>query len=312
MGTEPNVPFTRLPHYGSGAGFSTPFGRVLSPFGQSFYVSSTKLDTSDMEKRRSSTLANALRLCKAGRGDTVYIAPGHEENVVDATMLDNLVAGVAIIGASGGAMPKFTFTATASSWTVDQANVSISGIHFDLTGIDAVVAGLAVTASDCEVSGCRLDCETTSLQAVDVITLAAGADRAVISGNTFNGDGADDVTTAVNVAAGADGVKVVSNAFVGGWHATQGAVYVAGAALRLLVADNDIANVFSGNGYGIGVADAASTGIFSGNRITTTNTGSANATGIVFDGTGSLVRCIENYHSDEARASGVLTPTVAS
>lgn len=312
MSTEPNVPFRRLPHYGAGSGFSTPFGKVLSPFGQAFYVSATKLDNSDMEKRRSSTLANALRLCKAGRGDVIYIAPGHTETVSDATMLDNLVAGVAIVGAEGGTMPVFTFTATASQWTLDHADVSVHGIHFDLTGIDAVVAGLAVTGARNVISGCKFTCETTSLQATAVITLATGADGTTIVGNRFVGTGSDDVTTAISVAAAADDITIAHNTFIGGWHATLGAISVAGAALRLLVDSNRIVNLFSGTGVCIGVADAASTGLVCYNSMSTVNTGTANATGIVFTSTGSLLRCTENYHSDEARASGVLSPAVAT
>src|SRR5688572_24258964 len=101
------------------------------------------------------TLAAALRQCRSGRADTVLVLPGHSESVADATMLDNLVSGTRIIGYGRGSMqPVFRWTATASQWILNDADVLIRGLRLRMEGANGVVKALAWTGADCRIEAC--------------------------------------------------------------------------------------------------------------------------------------------------------------
>lgn len=313
-----------LPLVGAGGGVQTEHGILLPPAGKVVaYVRSTGLSDQDNQtiaEKLVPTLAGALARCRSGEGDTIVVLPGHAENVTDATMLDNLANGTRIIGTvnpRGDNAPTFTFTATAGSWTIDQKNVFISGLRFDLTGIDAVVLGLDVTASGCCIAGNYFTAENTALQAVSVIGSSGGADYLRVSGNWFYGGVSDDVTTCIDLNGASDGNNIVidGNVMIGGWHATRGAIRIAGAIKNLLVTGNRITQLFLGatSVTCIAVSDVASTGMIEGNRMTVQNNGVAVNQGIVFAGvTTTTMMCNENYLADEPGKSGVLSPAVVA
>ncbi len=107
--------------------------------------------------------------CVQGRGDTIFVGPGHAETISDATTLKLACNGVAIVGmGSGGRRPTFTLdTASTANITVRAANMVIQNCVFlhnfaDIasvfTGLSAsvtasVAAGTAPTASNPGVGG---------------------------------------------------------------------------------------------------------------------------------------------------------------
>lgn len=70
--------------------------------------------------------------CVQGRGDIVFVAPGHAEAIPDATTLTLQCAGVAIIGLGGGnARPRLTFgTANTANIPLRAANMILQNILF--------------------------------------------------------------------------------------------------------------------------------------------------------------------------------------
>ena len=111
------------PDIQDGIGARFPWGISLAPNGgKVFYVCSAGPPdgaTDLIRTNLSATLGEGLHKCLADRGDTVIILPGHAENVVDNTMLTNLVNGTRIIGVGQGSkMPAFTWTAAASQWVI--------------------------------------------------------------------------------------------------------------------------------------------------------------------------------------------------
>lgn len=314
--------YPALPFMDLGAGLSTLYGTLIPPSTRvAGYVlsqsSSFWSGTPEAIRAMSHpTLAGALRACRANLGDTILVLPGHTEDVTDATMLDNLVAGTKIIGVGGPFgtdAPRFTWTATAGKWTVDQANVVISGLYLDMTGIDAVVAGIDVTAANARIMNNVFMCETASAQGVSIVKLSAGSDGAVIAGNEFRGEAGDDVTIAVDIAGVSNDARICGNVMVGGWHASNGAINIAAAAKRVLVEGNTIANLFAAVTTAIRVADVASTGVLARNLMTVENNGTAANQGIVFAGTtNTKIKCLQNFTSDEAGKSGVLSPAAVA
>ena len=98
------------------------------------------------------TVEEAIDKAVAGRGDVVYIAPEHTENVASAGAVTVDKSNLSIIGlGNGNARPKFSWSATAGSWLVTSANVAISNI-ITAPSIDEVVSMFAVSAA-----GCTLD-----------------------------------------------------------------------------------------------------------------------------------------------------------
>lgn len=100
----------------------------------------------------------------SGRGDIVFVLPGHRETIADATTLTFNCAGVAVIGlGSGGSRPTFTFTtATTANIPVRSASNSIQNCVFinnfldiasNFTGISASVTASIAAGSGSGVAG---------------------------------------------------------------------------------------------------------------------------------------------------------------
>ncbi len=317
-----NAPYGGFLHTGLsykelGAGLTTQFGSLLPPGGRvAAYVSSTgarDYDSQDILAKTVPTLAAALRHCRSGRGDIVYVMPGHTENVTDATMLDNLVAGTRIIGAGNPGQddaPTFTWTATASEWTLDQKNVEISGLRLDFTGVDAVVTAISVTAADCSLTGCHIITSSAAEQPTLCIDVEDTGDGFKLLGCVS--EGTADVAGALVSVSAADKVHFSGNRCQGGHTAAVGFLAITDAATRLEVHGNVMSNTAAASTATISISDDASSGLMSGNHSACISGGVSAAEGILIAGTTSILRFSENYNTSDPRASGILNPAVAT
>src|SRR3990167_3281433 len=101
-------------------------------------------------------LASANNRLTANNGDIVMVAPGHTETISAAAGILADVAGTSIIGLGNGReRPTISFTATASDWDFTAANIYLENFFFDMTGIDAVVAGIDPAAADITIAFCE-------------------------------------------------------------------------------------------------------------------------------------------------------------
>lgn len=76
-----------------------------------------------------SSILGAIAQCSAGRGDIIFVKPGHAETITTAAQLVLSVAGVAIVGLGVGASrPTLTFGAAAANIPITAANVTIYNI----------------------------------------------------------------------------------------------------------------------------------------------------------------------------------------
>lgn len=304
-----------------GAGHPMEFGTVIPPNGHlAAYVSSVALpDGTDQAivQRTVKTLGAALQQCRAGENDYIIVLPGHVEDVVDATFMDNLVAGCTIMGVGDprkGNAPTFTFTtATTANWNIDDANVTIRGLKFDLTGFDAVVAGITVAANNVTIEDNYFVCSSSTAQAVDAIDIG-DADNTVIKGNWAVGSGSpmDGSFIAMDEAL-ADNTLIQGNIAIGQFAAAGGVVDISAAATNVAILDNIFVNATAASTATVAVADVASSGVIHGNISTVENNGTASAQGVVFAGTTTTtIKCGLNHTSDQAGASGLLAPTAAT
>ncbi len=125
-----------------------------------------------------STLDYAIGRCVAGRGDIIFVKPGHAENISAAAGIAADVAGVAIVGlGSGSSVPTFSWTAAAATLTVTAANVSFINMKFVANFADVVTMFSVSGAGDgLSFEKCHFTDTSTILNALDFITLATGAD----------------------------------------------------------------------------------------------------------------------------------------
>lgn len=120
-----------------------------------------------------STLATATGGAVASNGDVVFVAPGHAESITGAAGITFNKAGVRYQGVGiGRNRPTLTFsTSTAAQVLVTAANVTFANMVFDFTGIDAIVAAIAVDAADVTFEDCEFLTNSATAGVVSGITV---------------------------------------------------------------------------------------------------------------------------------------------
>lgn len=152
----------------------------------------------------------------AAAGDIIAVKEGHSETVTAAAGIDADVAGISIIGLGNGRRrPTVNFTtATTADIDIDAANISISNMFFDLTGVDALVAPFDVNAADFTLEGCEILMADACGQAVECILTATAADRMRVIGNTFRATNAG-ANNAISIEGTPDGIEIAYNHIYG-------------------------------------------------------------------------------------------------
>lgn len=204
----------RIPTFGSGVGVATEFGTLIPPGGRlAAFVRATSVSGDDKYKGYPiyTTLNAALAQCRSGQPDVVVVLPGHTENISAADQMSNLVAGTRIVGLGHGtARPTFTWSAAASTFLFDVANVLLSNCILEMAGDPALTAALSVaapitvSAAGCALANCliRTSVDADQLATIPITTTAAGDDFTVANCHLF-GATAGESTTFVRLV-GAD------------------------------------------------------------------------------------------------------------
>lgn len=307
----------RLPFVQSGYGIATPFGVLLPPGGRvAAYVRSTGIadyDDPTIAPNLVTTLAQGLARVRSGKGDTVFVLPGHAESVTDATMLTNLVAGTKIIGVGRGSnMPNFLWSATASQWALNKSDVIISGLRLRLDGANGVVKAILITAADCVLTNCDIEVASgAALKATIAIELGAGSDRTEIVGNIFRGTNTHNLTDGVKIVSAVDQVRITDNEMVFSATAANGLVHFTAAATNTKVLRNYMYNTMTSSSACLVYDAVAVDGIAAENYYAILLNGTAASTGVTF-GAGSLIRSFQAFTSDEPQKSGALAPAVVA
>ncbi len=301
-------------------GLRTQYATLLPPGSKvAAYVGAIQDDSLDAYAASTllvATLDAGLARCRAGKGDVVVVLPGHTESFATADACPSLVSGTQIIGVApfgSGLMPTFTFTGTAATFLLDQANCVMTGLKFAV-GIDAVVNFVTVTGSGCYIAGNYF--QTGTAAALDMNTaliIGTGASDCVVEGNKFIS-----VSTAVNVAAilvsgtAVDGL-VISRNFIHTNSPTNGAINITGTAVGFSIDCNVIHNVSGTVPVGIRHTDTALVGAIYDNKIFFTTDVATLTTAITAVGVATAsVRMINNFAAELDSASGVLVPAVGA
>ena len=130
------------------------------------------------------TLDYAVAKCTAGRGDTIYVMPGHNEGKADAQW-DLDVADISVIGLGRGtSRPIFDFDHANASMNIGASNITVRNITLRpsitdvLIGIDVEAASTDTLLEDVEVLEGEDAAGDNELAAG--IELKAGCDRTTI------------------------------------------------------------------------------------------------------------------------------------
>ena len=197
------------------------------------------------------TLAAALDLCTANKGDIIYVKAGHSESISTAD-IDIDVAGVAIVGlGAGSSRPTILFTGTTDTTTVDisENNVLLHNFLFDLTDNDAVDSLIVVNGTDVEISHCEFRA-TANDQADTFITVGVAdndADRCFIHDCKMISLTAG-ANSAILIAKDHDGVVIRDNWIDGDFADAGISIPTAGnACTNLLIERNYIRNRQTGD-----------------------------------------------------------------
>lgn len=249
-----------------------------------------------------STIAKAVTLSTASRGDLIVVMPGHAETISAAAGIALTKAGLTLFGVGSGTLqPKITFdTIISADFDIDAANVTIENIHFTANFAD-ITAPIDVNATDCTIRRCRFDETAVNMNALIWIvggSTTTSSRLTVVDNVCIDRDAAN--THFISLPGTDDGDIISRNVLLGDWGTA--AIGAAGVVTNITVADNYISNAATDADSGISLA-ATATGMVFNNRIGIALAGNA-TTGI------SAVACAaaENYVVDTGDRQGVLDP----
>jgi hypothetical protein len=276
--------------------------------GQNFFVSSTAGSSGNDGLGFSTpkaTLAQALALCTANRGDRIFLMPAHAESVGAAGLAWN-VAGVSIIGLGNGSnRPTFTWHTTDAVVTISAANVLIQNI-ITAVDVDEIVSMFLVTGANVTFDAVDFVELATSAQAIQWLLTTNAADFLTIKNCRHRQITAAAAAQLWIQIVGADFPRIVDNTFMIVAAASTGSSLISFSTACIYV--EVMRNVMMWIGATITkvvTAATGTTGYFGDNRLasgTSVATAAAIACDAAFMG--------ENYWGDTAQVSGLLAPVV--
>lgn len=265
------------------------------------------------------TIDYAIGRCTAGRGDVIFVMPGHAESITAAGTITMDVNGVALIGlGTGGLRPTLTYTTAntaAISWTADYCSMQNFNLVGNFLSVAAAVlnsggAGWTIencTFKDTDATHGLLSCVTT--------TVGTNSDDGWFCGNERISIATTTPGTALKVANTTDRLTVRNNTF---WHRVvenNAAVILDHGALvvdALLMEGNNVYSINTAqttDGLLVKTSAITGSGIIRDNRIRSND---PDAT-IMVTATAIQYGCFENYHTGEATSlSGFLLPAAGT
>lgn len=214
------------------------------------------------------TLQEGIDACTANKGDIIYVAQNHEEDITNASALDADCAGISIIGIGNGSdMPTLSFIDDVTAeMTISDPDVLIYNIRFLGALSGGVTAGIIITADGdgARILSCEFREATSDDELLIMISVAAGADDLIIAGNSFIGKASGGSLSAIVLVGASDRTIIANNNFYGDW--SDYVIKASGAtSVEMLIANNIINNLDIGAGQ-LMTFESSSTGSVINNK----------------------------------------------
>lgn len=306
-----------LPLFSTGVGYQTKFGPIVMEPGArvAAYVRSTGAVSDEdphVATNLVTTLGAALARCRSGKNDVVFVLPGHTENVTSTT-LANLVPGTRVIGCGRGSnRPNFRWTATSSTWALNDADCVFMNMILRIEGA-VVVKGIEVTAADCAIIGCDID--TGSVASTNLATIGieigTAAHRFQLLNNYIHSVADSGSTQVIKVAGVADGCQISDNKILAATAAVGVGVIDIGAAWTgIEISRNLLQNRLASSETVISCGAHAQTGVICDNYCA--SEAGTPVSDLIELNAASLARLFQNFGTDTKNTSGLLTPAVVT
>jgi hypothetical protein len=203
-----------------GNGLTTEYGSFLPPGGRAVYVHNSGGRTTDpagVQQHTYTNLNDALNETTGGNGDTVFVLPGHAENISRPSQLSNLKPGTRIRGLGWGNLrPTFTFSVATATFNIDVNNIDISNCIFNCAGDPTSVTALTVavafpiTGAGVSFTNCDMMCAVDTDQlCTNMITLSAAADDFTLRECNIHGGTTGTVTSVLVTTGAVDRLKIL-------------------------------------------------------------------------------------------------------
>jgi len=292
-----------MPVLGSGAGIPPTTGSVFFVHSGTGANGNPGVDPA----RPLATIAFAIGLCTANKGDIILVMPGHAETIATAGGITANVAGISIIGLGNGTnRPTLSFSAVGSTFAISAANVTVANLRVTST-VDEMVKMFHVTAAYATLDNIE-HFETGSAQTIQFLLTTNAADYLTIK-NCYHYQ-----ATAATAAqlwiqlVGVDNARILDNTFILTLQngATCAVINATTAVVNCEIARNTILQTGGTTQVSAILLVATSTGHVHDNRVAAAVTTLA--------GTVALASAYgaENYVSHTVNKNGILDPGVDS
>lgn len=191
------------------------------------------------------TIDYAIGRCTAGRGDIIFVKPGHTETLSAASAIAMDVQGVALVGLGSGSMrPTITMdTVNTTPFVVSAADCSIVNMMFIANFLTISAAITVTTAKDLTVQSCEFRDTTAAKNFANMVKSTGAANTAdglYFADNYYPSIGTT-YNTGVLVADAIDRMQLLrNNVFtISTSDIAVLAVSTTGAVTNLLIADNN-------------------------------------------------------------------------
>ncbi|WP_441235655.1 hypothetical protein [Bradyrhizobium sp. 930_D9_N1_4] len=262
-----------------------------------------------------STLAGAVAQCVAGRGDVIFVKPGHAETISSSTALTMSIAGVAVVGlGTGTSRPKWTIdTANTATINVSAADVSFQNVQVVGNFLSIAAAFTLSTAKNFTLQDVEVRDTSGILNFLNAVKSTGAANT--VDGLTaincyWKGLGTTSVNAFILTANDIDGLVMKNNTIKLARTADAAQVVVtAGVLTNLDCGGNKVytAQATTANGSLINVGGTTSTGFVYNNYVQTLTTSSDK----LFTTTVGLA-AFENRVTGVVGATGFVIPAVDS
>lgn len=196
------------------------------------------------------TIQEAVDLAEDNRGDIIYVAQDHAEDIASAAALDFDCPGITVIGIGDGEHQPTISLITAATATVQisAADVTLYNLRFIGNYTNGITECLDITADGdgARIIGCQFRETSLSKELLIMITVTAAADELVIVGNTFIGIATGTDSVAISLEGASDQTVIEDNTFYGDW--SDYVIKNAAASISMLIKDNVINNLDDGAG----------------------------------------------------------------